>query len=93
MLQEPYPELDDLLEMMNWKEIKKANNKKQRELFIELTADQKIVVDILQLQTTVQIDELHQKAGLSSSAIAAALLMLEMENLVISMPGKVYKLA
>jgi DNA processing protein len=84
---------DDLLEMMNWKEIKKANNKKQRELFIELTADQKIVVDILQLQTTVQIDELHQKAGLSSSAIAAALLMLEMENLVISMPGKVYKLA
>ena len=84
---------DDLLEMMNWKEIKKANNKKQRELFIELTADQKIVIDILQLQTTVQIDELHQKAGLSSSAIAAALLMLEMENLVISMPGKVYKLA
>ena len=84
---------DDLLEMMNWKEIKKVNHKKQRELFIELTPDQKTVVDILQVQATVQIDELYQKAGLSSSAIAAALLTLEMENLVISMPGKVYKLA
>ncbi|MEO6723079.1 MAG: DNA-processing protein DprA [Ferruginibacter sp.] len=83
----------DLLEMMNWSETKKASPKKQRELFIELTPDQRVVIDILQLQNTIQIDELHQKAGLSSSAIAAALLMLEMESLVISMPGKVYKLA
>ena len=83
----------DLLEMMNWTETKKASPKKQRELFIEFTADEKIVVDILQLQDTIQIDELYQKAGLSSSAIAAALLMLEMESIVISMPGKVYKLA
>ena len=37
---------DDLLELMNWKPLAKANVKKQRALFIELTADEKIIVDI-----------------------------------------------
>lgn len=83
---------DDLLEMMNWKPAIKPAVKKQRELFIELTADEKTVVDILQQQENVQIDELYFKSGLSSSAVAAALLMLEMQGIVASMPGKVYKL-
>ena len=83
---------DDFLEMMNWKPILKPSAKKQRELFIELSPDEKIVVDILQLQDGIQIDELYFKSGLSSSAVATALLMLEMQNVVLSMPGKVYKL-
>ena len=78
---------------MGWGSTKKASSKKQRELFIELTADEKVVVDILQQQENIQIDELYLKSGLSSSAVAAALLMLEMQNVVISLPGKVYKLA
>ncbi len=84
---------DDFLEMMNWKPVPKPSAKKQRELFIELAPDEKIVVDILQQQDSIQIDELYFKSGLSSSAIAAALLMLEMQNVVLSLPGKVYKLA
>lgn len=83
---------DDFLEMMNWKAIAKPSAKKQRELFIELAPDEKIVVDILQQQESIQIDELYFKSGLSSSAVATALLMLEMQNVVISLPGKVYKL-
>lgn len=83
---------DDLLEMMNWKPLEKKAVKKQRELFIELSADEKIVVDILNSQDTIQIDELYFKSGLSSSAVAAALLMLEMQGLVASMPGKLYKI-
>ena len=83
----------DLLELMNWTATKKSSPKKQRELFIELTANEKIVVDILQLQESIQIDQLYFRSGLSSSAVAAALLMLEMQSVVISMPGKVYRLA
>ena len=52
----------------------------------------KTVVDILQQQEYIQIDELYFKSGLSSSAVAAALLMLEMQGVVASMPGKLYKL-
>ena len=83
---------DDFLEMMNWKPILKSSAKKQRELFIELSPDEKIVVDILQLQDGIQIDELYFKSGLSSSAVATALLMLEMQNVIVSLPGKVYRL-
>lgn len=65
--------------------------KKQRELFIELSDDERIVVNILQEQ--VQIDELYFKTKPSSSAVAAALLMLEMQGTVSFLPGKIYKLA
>ena len=82
----------DFLEMMNWTSASKPSAKKQRELFIELAPDEKIVVDILQQQENIQIDELYFKSGLSSSAVATALLMLEMQNIIISLPGKVYKL-
>jgi len=82
---------DDLLEMMNWKE-KKRSPKKQRELFIELTDNEKIVVDILQQNDSIQIDELYLKSGLSSSMMAGALLSLEMQQVIASLPGKIYKL-
>ncbi len=84
---------DDFLEMMNWKASPKSTAKRQRELFIELTPDEKIIVDILQQQESIQIDDLYFKSGLSSSAVATALLMLEMQNVVLSLPGKVYKLS
>jgi DNA processing protein len=83
---------DDLLENMSWKNDKKATPKKQRELFIELTADEKIIADILQQRESIQIDELYFKSALSSSAVAQALLMLEMQGVIQSLPGKVYKL-
>ncbi|MBI3884069.1 MAG: DNA-protecting protein DprA [Sphingobacteriales bacterium] len=82
---------DDLLENMGWKE-QKISPKKQRSLFIELTPDEKIIVDILQQVDYLQIDELYLKSNLSSSAVAAALLMLEMQSVVVSLPGKIYKL-
>jgi DNA processing protein len=83
---------NDFLEFMNWKPVPKPSIKKQRELFIELSPDEKIVVDILQQQDSIQIDELYFKSGLSSSEVATALLMLEMQNVVASLPGKVYRL-
>lgn len=85
---------DDLLEMMGWAHrLRSGPEKKQRELFIELSPDEKIIVDILQQQESIHIDELYFKSGLSSSSVATALLMLEMQNLILSMPGKMYKLA
>ncbi|MEO7767884.1 MAG: DNA-processing protein DprA [Ferruginibacter sp.] len=82
----------DLLEMMNWKEMKKQPAK-QRQLFIELTADEKTLMEILQQQESIQIDQLYFKSGLNSSSVAAALLSLEMQGILISLPGKVFKLA
>jgi len=83
---------NDLLEIMGWKKSKKIPLKKQRELFIEFTSEEKIIVDILQMQEQMQIDELYFKSKLSSSEVAKALLMLEMQGIVSSLPGKIYKM-
>ncbi len=83
---------DDVLENMSWKENKKKPVKKQRELFIEFSAEEKVVVDILQTLEQIHIDELYFKSKLSSSAVAQALLMLEMQGIVASLPGKIYKM-
>ena len=83
---------DELLELMGWKEKSKTKTKKQKELFIELTPEEKQVVQLLQAKETVSIDEINLSSGLSSSSIAAAILNLELQNVVASLPGKMYKL-
>lgn len=83
---------EDLLDVMGWQEKKKPKTKKQKELFIELSAEEKLLVQMLQEKETVHIDEMNIGSGLSSSAIAAALLNLELQNVITSMPGKMYKL-
>jgi DNA processing protein len=82
---------EDLMELMNWKLLAKPA-KKQRELFIELSPDEQLVVDVLKQKDSVHIDEIYFKTSLSSSAVAAALLTLEMQGVVASLPGKLYKL-
>ncbi len=85
---------DDFLEMMGWSlRLRSGPVKKQRELFIELSPDERTLVEILRQKDGIHIDELYFKSGLSSSAVATALLMLEMQAVVVSLPGKVYKLA
>lgn len=81
-----------LLETMGWLETKKPAKKKTRELFIELTAHEKIIVDLLNQQGEADIDTLNLQSGLNSSAVAVALLNLEMQNIVQSLPGKIYRL-
>lgn len=85
-------EADDLLKMMNWGTPKPSTQKQQRELFIELQPNEKIIVELLKQNDKLFIDELYLKSGLSSSTAAQALLMLEMEGIVKSLPGKMYQL-
>jgi len=82
----------DILEFMNWNPTAEKDKKVQRVLFIEMTKDEKVIVDILQQKEQVHIDELFLTSKLSSSAVAAALLMLEMQNVVSVLPGKMYQL-
>lgn len=82
----------DILDFMGWSDAIKAKAPKQRALFIELTPDEKVITAVLQKEDIIMIDELHAKSGLSSSAVASTLLSLEMHGLILSMPGKRYKL-
>jgi DNA processing protein len=82
---------DEMLEILGWKEIKKEA-RKQKELFIELSSEEKQVIQLLQEKESIHIDEINLKSGLSSSAAAAAILNLELQGVIASLPGKMYKL-
>lgn len=83
---------DELLEVVGWKEKKEKKARAQKELFIELSAEEKQIIQLLQEKEMVHIDEINLQSGLSSSAAAAAILNLELQNVVASLPGKMYKL-
>ena len=86
-----YTGVEEFITTMGWELNPVKSMKKQRELFIEYTPDEKIIMDILSEKEISHIDELHVRSGLNSSSIAAAILNLELQNVILSMPGKIYK--
>lgn len=83
---------EQLTETMGWQERKKNTIQLQRKLFVQLTSDEERIVSVLQQQPAVAIDEVFARSGLSSSAVAAAILSLELQNVIELMPGKMYRL-
>jgi len=82
---------EQLVELLGWTN-RKSKQKEQRELFITVTPDEQILLDILKEKEMVHVDELFLKSGLNSSTVAASMLNLEFQNVVGSLPGKMYKL-
>lgn len=80
----------DVLYNLRWDETEDAPNQ-QRKLFVELTKNEKLIYDTLQLENGLHIDELFSKTQLSMSQLATLLLQLEMTGMVRSMPGKLYQ--
>lgn len=83
---------EELIDVLGWKEKKGKKGRAQKELFIELSAEEKQIIQLLQEKEAVHIDEINLQSGLSSSAAAAAILNLELQNVISSLPGKMYKL-
>jgi DNA processing protein len=86
-----YTSPESLLDELGWKE-KNAQKKNQKELFIDLTNEEQKIIHLLQHKETMHIDELYLQSGLSSSIVAASILNLELNNLIVSLPGKMYKI-
>ena len=86
-----YTNAQELIETLGW-QVKKIKPKQQRELFIELSDDEKTVINILKEKETTPIDEINLRSGLSSSSVAAAILSLELQNVITGLPGKMYRL-
>ncbi len=80
------------LEAMGWMEtrMKKVVEKK---LFYELSAQEQIIFSLLQEQEQMHIDEIYLQSRLSSSELAAAILNLELQNIIIQLPGKKYRVS
>ena len=82
----------DIRYMMGWDSTINLSSPRQGKIFLELTPDEEIIIGILKQADRTGIDELAIKANLSMSKVSCALLNLEFEGVVRSMPGKVYSL-
>lgn len=83
---------EDIKYMMGWDTEKPGKTSGQRRLFIEMTQEEETVVNILNEHGETGIDDLTFKSRLSMSKCSAALLNLEFEGIVKSLPGKIYAL-
>lgn len=78
--------------MMGWEIHPEKKKVVQKQLFVELTADEKIIADILSEKGQLHIDILSATAKMSMSKIAVTLLNMEFSGVISSLPGKIYKL-
>ncbi len=82
----------DLEYILGWIQPDTTVQNPQLSLPIDLTEDEKIITCILSEKGNTIIDELSILSGLPQSRLAVTILGMEMRGLIISLPGKVYKL-
>jgi DNA processing protein len=82
----------DIIYIMGWEEKKQKNAPKQRQLFVELNADEEVLVNLLKEKNTVNVDDICLLAKMPMSKVSSLLLTLEFSGIVKSLPGKMYRL-
>ena len=83
--------IDDLEYFMGWEQTSKEPVR-QASLFVELTGEEEKIANLLRENGDLFIDQISSELTLPVSRVSAMLLALEFKNVVIAMPGKMYKL-
>jgi DNA processing protein len=79
---------------MGWEEKKdKKKQHVQKQLFVDLSPEEKSVTEFLEKEGSVSVDMISTSVNLSSSKVAAVLLNLEFLGIIRCLPGKIYELA
>jgi len=81
---------DDISYIMGWDD-RRRKEKRQTELFIELSEEEKYILSMIQATGSMGIDQLVIQSGINPSKVASALLNMEFSGLILSLPGKQYK--
>ena len=85
--------VQDLEYIMGWEPVLKNKVPIQKELFLELSSEEKSVVKLLQQNTRLTIDQICTRIKMPVSKVSPILLDLEFSGVVRSLPGKVYALS
>ena len=85
---------NDLLEAMHWTRQEESARAKtrQRQLTFALSEDEQKIYNLLNETTEIEIDKLADVTAMNSSSLAGILLEMEMNGIIVSLPGKRYKL-
>lgn len=82
---------NDIAYLSGWID-KKSAPAKQKQLFVELSEQEKFIVSMVSDKLPLHVDEIARRSNLSASQLAAVLLTLEFKGVVLALPGKMYKL-
>jgi len=82
---------NDIANFMGWDDDKPALTREQPQLFVNFSEDENQLLETIREAGEISIDQLAIKSGMLSSKVAAALLNLEFEGAVQSLPGKRYR--
>ncbi len=81
----------DIRFMMGWDEPARAGSIQQK-MFIELSEEEQVIMNILQDKKEADIDDIWLTSKMTASKTASILLKLEFEGLIKCLPGKRYQL-
>jgi len=78
---------------LGWEKVSEKKSKAipQKQLFIELSTEEKQVIDAFKGEENIAVDELSLKASLPISKTTSILLNLEFKGVIRSLPGKMYQ--
>jgi len=83
---------DDIINSLNWSS---DGNKipRQTELFSKLSEDEQKIYDLLLASKHIHVDEIILKSLLPSAKVSSILFSFEMQGIIRSLPGKLYRLS
>ena len=81
----------DLVDIMRWEQLD-ASKEIQKQMFVDLNAEEQSLVTLLKESEEVSIDKITYELKKPSSEIASLLLTLEFKGMVKTLPGKRYAL-
>lgn len=83
--------IEDLEFFMGWEQTAK-DKVVQSSLFVELSGEEEKIVNLLREKGELFIDQISSELTLPVSRVSAMLLSLEFKNVLLALPGKMYKL-
>lgn len=84
--------VDDLEYLLGWEPGKKDQNTIQKDLFVQLSDEEKLIAEILKENNELPIDSICLKCNMPTSKVSPILLNLEFMGIIKPLPGKLYKL-
>lgn len=82
----------DISYLLNWDDLNVKKNTVQRQLFLTLTPDEELIVNVLKEKGDLDIDTLLIESKILPAKAASILLNMEFEGVLRCLPGKVYRL-
>ncbi len=82
----------DISYLLNWDDFKIQKKNIQRQLFLNLTPDEELIVNLLKEKGDLDVDTLLAGTMLLPAKAAIILLNMEFEGILRCLPGKVYRL-